>query len=178
MQNMKLWSILILSVSVTFFEQGCTVAQRKEILDEAYAEASKLVKAEATKVAQGAEAYVNAKLDVAKKAKLEDLDKSLAELTKVDPATGQAATTELKTWKDFDENKDGDLNEMEIAKCGAYITKTLAGAAATGKISGERAKNIGGSVASVLVLLLLFAAGKRGTGALANVFKGRVTPKA
>lgn len=165
---MVLRKAMVLSVilSVTFFSYGCTISQRAALMDEAKAYALEEIQKAVPKI----QAAIEAKLAEAKGKKMLELDAQLAQLKVVDPETGEADPASVKTWKSFDANNDGDLNEIELARAGAWVTKELAGRVATGKMGKEQAGNIGKGVAATLATLLLIGLGKRGATGLAAKF--------
>lgn len=171
---MVLRKAMVLSaiLSVTFFSYGCTVSQRQALMDEAKAYALEEIQKAAPKI----QAAIEAKLAEVKGKKMSELDAQLAQLKVVDPETGEADPASVKTWKSFDTNNDGDLNEIELAKAGAWVTKELAGRVATGKMGKEQAGNIGKGVAATLATLLLIGLGKRGATGLAAKFGGSPAP--
>jgi hypothetical protein len=168
MRKMKALAILTLLGSTTFFSYGCTATQRKELLDEVKMYAAEELKNAVPKLAK----VVDDKLAEAKKKKLVELDVQLAQLKMNDPETGEPIADTVKTWKSFDTNSDGDLDETEVAKAGAWVTRTLAERVATGKMSKEQAGNIGKSTGATLLALLLLGLGKRGTSAVVKKFSG------
>ena len=164
--------VLSLILSVTFFSYGCTVSQRKELMDEAKAYALEEIQKAAPKI----QAAIEAKLAEVKGKKMLELDAQLAQLKTIDPETGEADPASVKTWKSFDANSDGDLNEIELAKAGAWVTRELATRVATGKMGKEQAATIGKGVAATLATLLLFGLGKRGVSGLASKFGASPAP--
>lgn len=172
MEKMKALAILILLGSTTFFSYGCTATQRKELLAEALDGAKDYMAAELPKITE----KLDAKIASMKKKELEKLDVQLAQLKMNDPETGEPIPDTVKTWKSFDTNSDNDLDEIEAAKAGAWITKTLAERVATGKMSKEQAGTIGKSAGATLLAILLYGLGKRGTSAVVKKFSGGGSP--
>lgn len=168
MQKMKGLAILILLGSTTFFSYGCTATQRKELLAEALDGAKEYMAGELPKITE----KLDAKIAAMKKKELEKLDVQLAQLKMNDPETGEPIPDTVKTWKNFDTNSDGDLDEIETAKAGAWVTRTLAERVATGKMSKEQAGTIGKSAGATLLALLVLGLGKRGTSAVVKKFSG------
>lgn len=164
--RMKALAIPTLLALTTFFSYGCTTAQRKELLDEVKMYAADEIKGALPKLAS----VVDAKLKEAKAKKLVELDASLTQLKMNDPETGEPIPDTVKTWKSFDTNSDGDLDEIESAKAGGWITKTLAERVATGKMSKEQAGTIGKSAGATIIMLMLYGLGKRGTSAVVKKF--------
>lgn len=164
--RMKALVIPTLLVLTTFFSYGCTATQRKELLDEVKMYAADEIKNAVPKLA----AVLDAKIAEAKKKKLAELDASLAQLKMNDPETNEPIPDTVKTWKSFDVNNDGDLDEIEAAKAGAWIVKTLAERVATGKMSKEQAGTIGKSAGATIIALMLYGLGKRGTSAVVKKF--------
>jgi hypothetical protein len=164
--------VLSVILSVTFFSYGCTISQRAALMDEAKAYALEEIQKAVPKI----QAAIEAKLAEVKVKKMLELDAQLAQLKVVDPETGEADPASVKTWKSFDANNDNDLNEIELAKAGAWVTKELAMRVATGKMGKEQAGNIGKGVAATLATLLLIGLGKRGATGLAAKFGAPVAP--
>lgn len=181
MEKTKTLAITLLMLSGTFFSYGCTTAQRKELMDEALANAKAYVaensKEILAKAAAKAEEIANAKIKEAENKKLGELDAALSNLAVVtkDPDTG-IETRSVKSWKDFDEDKNSTLSEGEIVKAGAWITAETARRVASGQMSKDAAKNTGAAAGTALAALLALALAKRGVAAVAK--KTNPTPPA
>ena len=145
--------IPILLVLTTFFSYGCTVGQRKELMDElgsyVKAEGVKILTAAAQKAAEVAEA----KIAEMEKKKLDELDQQLAIFSTKDPVTGVESKI---TWKKFDGDGDGKLSPAELSSVGFFVTTELARRIASGEMSkddiGKTGKNVGFSLAALLAL--------------------------
>jgi hypothetical protein len=174
---MKKALVLLSILFFTGFSYGCTVGQRKEILDEAkqyvvdnskellakavdagkayVAENAPKIKDEAISMAKE---YVDKKLKDYEAAHLKGLDLELAALKTVDAEGNEA----VKTWKDFDADKSGSLDEAELAKVATYVTTQIAKKSAAGEMTkdeaGRTAKGTGITLAALMAILL----GKRG----------------
>jgi len=169
---MKKALVLLSILSFTGFSYGCTAAGRKEILDEALGSAKAFVlengkelgKSLLTSSVDAAREYVDAKLKAKEASELKELDAHLAIHKTVD-AEGVENT---KTWKDFDSDKSGSLEEGELAKVAAFITTMTARKAASGEMSkdeaGKHAKSTGITLAALMAILL----GKRAVGKFAK----------
>lgn len=164
--NSKLALILILCA--TFFELGCTVAQRKEILDEAKAYAIANAKEVGKSVLAGAleasKSYVDKKLAEKEAEELKELDAHLA----VHKTVTEDGTEVVKTWRDFDADKSGSLEDTELAKIAQFITALTARKVASGEMgkdeAGRHAKSAGITLAALMAILL----GKRAVTSMAK----------
>jgi hypothetical protein len=171
MSRRKGMGTLILLVSLTFFEYGCTSAQRKELLMEA-AEATKKYVTENVlpEISKKATEIAEAKIKVEREKQYAVLDAQLAQL-KV-PKKNEDGTIAVdedgkkilvaKTWKDFDtEDPRGELDSKELANLTGWIARETAQRVALGELSkdeaGRIAKNTGGAA---VILALLLGAGK------------------
>jgi hypothetical protein len=146
-----------LTILLAFFDQGCTVQARKELLDEVKLYAGDQLKEfaanELPKLKDQAGALVQAKLDAAEKAQLAVLDQQLLKVAEKD-STG---TLSPKTWKDFaaDKGISGRLAPNELAAAMTYITSQVA------KGHGDRgALTGGGGAVGLLLVYQLLRAGK------------------
>lgn len=100
-----------------------------------------------------------------------DAQLALFPTTTTDELTG-VETTVVKTWKDFDADGDGDLNEKEVAALGKEHGVALALAVAKGEISsGQAAQHATGTGLSIAAILGIMMAKKGGRQALANLLK-------
>lgn len=165
--------LVTLLAFVTFFSYGCTAAARKEIVEEALGNAKQLMADEGKKLLDKAEAAVDKKLEAAKAAKYAELDAQLAQLKLIDPETNEPVPDSVKTWKDFDANKDGVLDVSESAKAQGWITRTAADRVAAGKMSKEQAASITKNSVATLGVLLLLGLGKRGASKGIALIRGK-----
>lgn len=157
--------LAILTILLAFggFFSGCTVAQRKEILEEA-----KLYAVEQAKIiANSAIEKANAKADEVEAKQLAALDQQLAAFKVGDPETGVEIS---KTWKDFDVDKSGHLEPLELAKVTSFVTAQTARKVATGEIDKNAAGQTGKSTGTTLSILLALYLARRGAGALTSRF--------
>ena len=156
-------TMAILVISLTFFSYGCSTAALREKAEEmtrASLDAAKAYMAEEGKnLLAKAEAkaieIADKKLKEAEDEKLKEIDAHLEPFAVVDPETGIATK---KTWKDFDADKNGDLNEAEAAKIGLFITTQIAKKTASGEMSKDEAarhaKGTGITLAALMAILL------------------------
>lgn len=171
-RNQKLATILS-ALLITFFNYGCTSAQRHELLMDAKEIVVKELKDQLPKLKDAAieasTAFAEKKLAEAEAKKLTELDLALAQLKieKEDPDTGMKETI-VKTWKDFDEDKSGTLSSIEAVKLGGWIGAETARRVAAGQMSKDEAGRIGKSSAATLAGLLLILMGKRAVTAVAK----------
>lgn len=181
MEKIKTLAITLLMLSGTFFSYGCTAAQRKELMDEALANAKAYAQEHGkeilAKAAAKAEEIAAAKIREMENKKLGELDAALSNLAVVtkDPDTGIESRS-VKTWKDFDEDKNNSLSEGELVKAGTWITAETARRVASGQMSKDAAKNTGTAAGTALAALLALALAKRGVAAVAK--KANPTPPA
>ena len=178
MRKKLIWATILL-VSGGFFS-GCTVQQRKEILEEAklYAfEQGKILLEQAKE--QGKVIAIQAVEKIQKKADEEEakqfaaLDQQLTAFKVVDQETQIEIS---KTWRDFDADKSGHLEPIELGKVTAYITTQTAKKIATGEIDKNTAGQTGKSTGATISVLLALYLARRGAGALTSKLKPATTP--
>jgi len=160
----KKLAILLILLAFGGFFSGCTVAQRKEILEEAKAYAVEQAKI----IANSAIEKANAKADEVEVKQLAALDQQLAAFKVSDPETGVETS---KTWKDFDADKSGHLEPFELAKITSFVTTQTAKKVATGEIDKNTAGQTGKSTGTTLSVLLALYLARRGAGALTSKLK-------
>jgi len=157
----------------TGFEYGCTAAQRQELLKEGLDATKSYFAENAGKwkdaaVDAGRE-YVDKKLKEKETAELKALDLQLAPLAGKDE---EGNPVDAKTWKSFDTDNSGSLEEGEVAKVAVYVTTQTTRKVASGEMSkdeaGKTAKQTGITLAALLAILL----GKRGL----DKFAGKKAP--
>ncbi len=159
----KKLAILLTLLTFGGFFSGCTVAQRKEILEEA-----KLYAVEQARIiANSAIEKANAKANEIETGQLAALDQQLTAFKVSDPETGVETS---KTWKDFDVDKSGHLEPLELAKVTSFVTSQTARKIATGEIDKNTAGQTGKSTGTTLSVLLALYLARRGAGALTSRF--------
>ncbi len=89
------------------------------------------------------EAKVDAKIAEKERDVLADLDAELEQVAEKDPDTGVAIA---KTWRDFDSDRDGNLQPGEYAKAKFYIGKKALASGDFG-LMGDAAKGGAGGIA-------------------------------
>lgn len=161
---------MTLLASSTFFSYGCTFQQRKELLDEVKAYAiengKELGKNLLTSAASAASEYVDKKLAEKEAFHLKMLDTQLAAhpVVEKDPET-EVETTRTKTWKDFDADKSGHLEEAELVKAGTFIYTQIGKKVVTGEMSKDegarQAKGTGITIGAIGLLMLAMRAAKK-----------------
>ena len=155
------WTTILLAC-VTFFEYGCTVSQRAELMKEGLDAAKGYFIDNAAKwkdaAVDAAKEYAEKKLKEKEAEQLKALDLQLATFKVVDIEGNDI----VKTWKDFDSDRSGGLEEGELAKIAMFVTTQTAKKVASGEMSkdeaGRHAKSTGVTLAALMAILL----GKRG----------------
>ena len=164
---------ILLALASSALSYGCSAAQRKEILDEALVNAKAYAvengKALLAAAATQASEIADKKLKEIELKRYAELDANLANLATVtkDPDTG-IETRAVKTWKDFDEDKNGSLNEGELVKSGTWVIAETARRVASGQMSKESAKTTATGAGAAILALLGIAVAKRGLSAVAK----------
>jgi hypothetical protein len=146
-------------VLTTFFSYGCTTAQRAALLKEGFESAKEYFAENAGKwkdaAVEAAVAAADKKIAEREAAELKALDSQLAQFPMVDAETGVVT---VRTWKNFDENNNGKLEENELAKVAAFVMSQTAKKVAAGEMSkdeaGKTAKQTGVTLAALMALLL------------------------
>lgn len=155
MHRLKMVVVLLLTISGGFFSTGCSAAQRKELLDEALLNAKDFG---INTLAPQVRAYVDTKLAEQKTKQYAVIDAQLMAVKTVDSETNLPV---IKTWKDFDADKDGDLNVTELATVSKYVVDTSSKLVAEGKMSKDDAsKTVKATVGAAGILALLALASK------------------
>lgn len=150
----RMW-IAILLVCCTSFEYGCTSGQRREIAKDALDGAKQWftetavpeLKAYAAKV-------VDEKLAEKERKHLDALDQQLAKFPKID----EEGNVTPRTWRDFDADGSGHLEEGEILKAGQFVAteatkKVVAGEMSSGE-AVQTTKTAGVTLAGLLMVML------------------------
>jgi len=141
----SLW-LLTLAVLIGGSFSGCTTAQRKEMLNEVKEWGIE----EFTKLKPQVLAMVDAKLAEQETKQLAELDKKLAEVAAIDAATGVKI---VLTWQNFDADKNGHLDLMELGKASLYMTTRAAEKVGSGEWTSADAKKYGTGGGIVIALL-------------------------
>jgi hypothetical protein len=145
---------ILLAISTTFFSYGCTVSQRKELLDEAKLYAAEQIKAALPGLKDELAKVSQAKLDQMEISQKAALDQQLLSIAD----KGDDGVIVHKTWKDFDTDGDGHLSPTELAKVSTYIVSQVSkGHADKGALKGGA-----GAIGALLALYL----GRRGANKL------------
>lgn len=173
MNNRATGLAMTLMVLTTFFSYGCTFSQRKELLDEVKSYAvengkellGKAVDAGKAYVAENGKAILASAVDASKEYVEKKLaEKEAVELKSLDSQLAMFKTTDAdglettKTWKDFDGDKNGRLEEGELTKIAVFVTTQTARKVASGEMSkdeaGKTAKQTGITLAALMAILL------------------------
>ncbi len=147
---MKSLALLLLALLIGGSFSGCSVDQRRQLMDEA----KTYLVDQFAQLKPQVEAWVDAKLLEKEKANLADLDKKLAEIAAIDPASGAKITL---TWKNFDADQNGSLDLAELGKASAYMTTRVAEKVAKGEMTTSDAKKYATGGAGTLALLAAIA---------------------
>lgn len=152
--------------------EGCTPAQRNEIIKDSL-DAAKTWVSEQLPAWQGQlKTYVDSKLREKELAEYASLDLQLAKFKTTDAEGNES----VKTWKDFDGNKDERLDAAELAKLSTWAITEIAKRTASGQMTASEGasttKAVGVSVATLAALMLL----TKGASAAANKLKGAPAP--
>lgn len=133
------FTVLLATLSMIM---GCTTAQRRDI----YKEVKEYVAEE-----------IDKKMAEIEKDHLSRLDNLLAKFKETD-ANGKEI---VKTWQDFDGDKDGHLDPMELGTAGTYMTAMAAKDLATGKKTEDEVTGIAKDGAALLgILAAIYLSGK------------------
>jgi hypothetical protein len=149
--------LVVLAVIGGFFNTGCSTAQRKMI----YEEVKTYTLEQLAALRPGVEALIDAKMAEKEKAQLAELDKKLAEVAATDPASGAKI---VLTWQNFDTDKNGHLDLMELGKASMYMTARAADKVSSGEWTKDDAKKYGTGAAGVVALLAAVALYNRWKG--------------
>jgi hypothetical protein len=141
----------------TFFEYGCTAAGRKEIVNEAVENAKTyFVEKILPEWKEKAADYAIKKLEDKEKEELGKLDIELAKFPAEDGS--------VKTWKDFDGDRDGHLDAGELTSIGKFVAGHTAEKTAKGEMSkdeaGRTVKNTGITIAALGAIMLALRGAK------------------
>ena len=143
--------MLALLACVTFFEYGCTATQREAIVKEAVENAKiHFVEKILPEWKEKAADYAIEKLENKEKQELGKLDVELAKFPDDNGA--------IKTWKDFDGDKDEHLDAGELTSVGKFVAGNTASKTAKGEMSkdeaGQTVKNTGITIAVLGAIML------------------------
>jgi hypothetical protein len=106
-------------------------------------------------------AKVEVKLNEAEARKHTELDLQLAQFKTVDAESGIES---VKTWKDFDADKDSSLSPGEMVKTTSFIYSQLARKVASGEMSKDEAAKQGKNTGITMLALAGLYLGKKAIG--------------
>lgn len=158
---------ILLAICSTFFNTGCTTAQRKDLMDEVKLYAAD----EFGKLKEKVTSEFEKKVADEETKRLAALDQQLATFGTKDPETGILTQ---KTWKDFDLDHDGHLSIGETVSVTTYIGTQIAKRVASGEMDKAAAGNAAKSSGATIAVLAALALGRRGVQKIAG--KGAPPP--